>query len=126
MEFNGHASEANDGALYWVDPATGAATWERPAPYAWAITPSKEHPESNYYYNSVRDCAPAGQRVARRGAALICARYTYVSARGPPDARAAPARAPAPPRQVTQETTWEKPAILGWKARRARQRALNC
>jgi hypothetical protein len=52
VEFRGHLS-AKEQATYWVDPATNAATWVVPEPYAWKETPSVDHPGEVYYYNSV-------------------------------------------------------------------------
>ena len=43
-----------DGHTYWVDPATSASVWERPAPYGWVEEPSKEHEGLSFFYNQVR------------------------------------------------------------------------
>jgi hypothetical protein len=51
---NYHGFPSPSGHTYWVDPATGAATWTRPAPYAWKEEPSTEHAGHTYFYNTVR------------------------------------------------------------------------
>ncbi len=75
MEFNGHASP--DGKnTFWLDPVSGASVWERPEAYAWAETPSVEHPGKAYYFNSVRRApaprAAAARRLSRRPRGTRC------------------------------------------------------
>ena len=46
--------DSASGHKYWIDPATGESSWERPAAYAWKEEPSAEHAGHSYYYNTVR------------------------------------------------------------------------
>lgn len=78
-------------AVSQVDPATGASVWERPAPYAWTAEDSADHPGRTFFFNTARPAAK------RRGAGT--------------------ANPPPPATQATKESTWERPAIMGWKAR---------
>jgi hypothetical protein len=64
VEYNGHLN-ADGTHTYWIDPATGASTWERPEPYAWTAAPSVEHPTQTYYHNTVRRRAGRGRMCAR-------------------------------------------------------------
>jgi hypothetical protein len=90
--FRGITTEA--GHTYWVDPDTKTSVWERPAAYGWLEEPSKEHEGLSYFYNQARD------------ARLAFPSPSWSSPFLTPNHRAC---------QVTKASTWDRPAILGWK-----------
>ena len=116
--------DSASGHKYWIDPATGESSWERPAAYAWKEEPSAEHAGHSYYYNPVR--VMAGRSIGPPPRLLRCLWRARLARR--PVGAHAPARAPrltpraAAALQVTKESTWVRPAILGWKARGCRAR----
>jgi hypothetical protein len=45
--------DAGTGRHFYIDPATGDATWEKPPRAAWMSTKSTEHDGREFYYNEV-------------------------------------------------------------------------
>lgn len=122
VEFNGHVSEEHPEHRFWLDPATGVATWSRPEPFAWSATPSKEHAGREYYFNSATNETSwtkpeiLAWTTAERG--FWFNNVTGESTWEEPEAMGLPSDAHEGRRYwvVDGAPTWDAPAAFAWRA----------